>query len=156
MKTVLIFALGGLAALSSAQALRLDSTQDWSFDYSGHYAFAGLSTGGNATLTALLSTTLGGQLSLLQGDMTGSQTVSIGQSGANVATSPLSFTANPPAGLVSGLGGFLFNVLNTSTGAYTGTVTGPSLALHGPSVADVLGTIGLGGLSLVRRRRRAR
>ncbi len=139
MKTVLIFALGGLAALSSAQAIRLDSPGNWSFDYAGHYAFAAATGGGS--VSTLLGTTLGAQLALLQGNVSGTQKVSIAQSGSSVSTSPLAFTATGPSGILPGLGAFLVDVLDTADGSYTGTLTGTSLALHGPSFADLTSTV---------------
>ena len=139
MKHVLIFALGTAAALSSAQTLRSDSPGDWTFVYSGNYGFAAASGTGN--VSTLLGTTLGAQLALLQGGVSDSQSVTIAQTGTGVSTSPLTFSANAPSGILPGLGAFLVNALGTENGAYSGTLTGTALLLSRPSVADVTSAV---------------
>ena len=139
MKTLLSIALGGIAALSSAQTISLASPKDWQFDYAGKYAFTAASGSGN--LSSLLGSAVGAQLKLFQGNVSASQTASLTQSGSAIRTSDLDFKATAPSGLLNGLGAFLTNVLNSADGPYSGTLTGTSLALHGPSFATIKGQV---------------
>lgn len=140
MKSHFCIALGGLAALSSAQTIGLASPKDWQFDYAGHYSFVAATTGGTV-LTTLLGSAVGAQLKLLQGSVGASQTATLSQSGTAIRTSDLDFTATAPSGLLNGLGAFLVNALNSADGPYSGTLTDTALALHGGSLATITGGV---------------
>lgn len=133
--TLALLVLGGLAAHASAADL---GGADWNFSYQGQYSLVGLDLSGlGLGVGTLASTTLAGQLALLNGGVAGSGTVSLSQgSASSLTTSALSFQPQGSALLLPAVQSLLYGALSANGGAYSGNLAGSTLTL---SKAPVVG-----------------
>jgi|GEM_PF-6767107 len=120
---------------------------DWTYNFSGHYNIANVdATNGGIVGTVLGSTlNLTGQLNLINGTTSATNygTTLTQSSLSNIQVNDLQMTATNGAGLVSALGGFVYNLLNFSNGIYNGTVAGSNVTLTRGSLvsADLFGLV---------------
>lgn len=132
MRNRLMTSLGLIAVACVVQAEDYIGN-DWNYNFQGHYSIANV----NTTNTGLVGTVLGAvlnlsaQLNLINGTTSATNYgTTISQSSLSaMQVNDLQTTATAGGGLVSGLGNFVFNLLDFSDGIYAGTMAGTDVTL---------------------------
>ena len=120
---------------------------DWTYNFDGHYNIANVDATNGGLIGTVLGATLNltAQLNLINGTTNATNYgTTISQSSlTNIQVNDLQMTATGGPGLVSGLGNFVYNLLNFSNGIYDGTVAGSNVTLTRGSLlsADLFGLV---------------